>query len=124
MNDSDEGRAVRMPLEMNVNGVRIRTPVGEVNATGQTAVIVVFCVLILAAVGYSVSQNSKDHAETTKAINSLRADMNASLSDLKTAQDDQFLSQLMTEEQKRNLPAWVKSKVERKMEQKARRVSD
>jgi hypothetical protein len=104
---------MKNPVSLTVNGVRINTPGGELEASGSTTITVLFGLIILAALGYFITSVRSDHASITRAIYEMKA-----------STDDAFISNLVTEEMKRNLPNPLKQKLEKKLEEKARRVTE
>jgi ABC-type uncharacterized transport system substrate-binding protein len=104
---------MKSPVQLTVNGVRIHTPAGEVEASGSTTITVLFGLLILAAIGYSTVTVHNDHASMTDAVHSMKESL-----------DDAFIGQLVTEETKQKLPPWTKAKLERKLKERAERVTN
>lgn len=117
--------------EGNGNGFEVKAGPAEVKATGSTVITVLLACLIVAANFYSVFitnqqtiQIQAEHAQHMAIISTDHRAMVEAMRDLAQANDNVFLSTLMTPDQKQDLPGYLKARAKAIVERKAQTVTE
>jgi hypothetical protein len=97
------------------NGFEIQAGPAQVRATGSTVINVLLAILIIASSGFVIYVTNQQ----TMMIQSEHRGMLEMIADLKSANENVFLSTILTPEQKQNLPSFVKEKARSLVERKA-----
>ena len=93
---------------MNGNGFSLNTTWGSIKATGPITVAVLCTFAIMGTILWQAAAQEEQHRDLSKKT-----------ADLITSMDDVFLSQMLTPEQKQDLPAYLKEKVRQKVNRRA-----
>lgn len=117
--------------EGNGNGLEMEAGPARVRATGSTTITVLLAMLIVAANFYSVFvtnqqtiQIQAEHAQHLAIISTDHRAMVEAMRDLAQANDNVFLSTLMTPDQKQDLPGYLKARAKAIVERKAQTVTE